>query len=79
MGGGGTPILEGGRELFYAHLDLIDPLFLQKKIGLSLSHLVPKKMCPKVGVMFHQNLLFDHFVPIFSLILDLVGLPFYCS
>ncbi len=26
---------------FYVQLDRIDPLFLQKKIGLSLSHLVP--------------------------------------
>ncbi len=29
-------------SLFYAQLDLIDPLFLKEKIGLSLSHLVPK-------------------------------------
>ncbi len=58
LGGGDTPLLEGERELpldwppfwhfqiqlgpFYAELDFIDPTFLQSKIGLSLSHLVPE-------------------------------------
>ncbi len=36
----------------------IDPLFLQKKIGFSLSHLVPEILGPKVGLIFHQNLFF---------------------
>ncbi len=33
--------------------NLIDPLFLQKKIGLSLSHLVPEILGHKVGLIFH--------------------------
>ncbi len=39
--------------------DLIDPLFLKKKISLSLSHLVPEILGAKVGIMFHQNVLFN--------------------
>ncbi len=57
-------------------------LFLQKTIGLSLSHLVPEILGPKVGLMFYQTVLFNilhkfslcHFrsiLPPFSLILDL--------
>ncbi len=42
-------------------LDLIDPLFLQKKISLSLSHLVPEKRRSKIGQMFYQIVLFDCF------------------
>ncbi len=33
----------------------IDPFFKQKKIGLSLSHLVPEILEPKDGLFFHQN------------------------
>ncbi len=40
---------------------LIDTLFLQKKIGLSLSHLVPEILGPKVGLVFHKNVLFNRF------------------
>ncbi len=68
-------------SFFYIQLDLIDPIFLQKKIGLSLSHLVPEVIWPKVGLHFHKNLSFDHFeafVPIFSLIFDLIN-PLFCS
>ncbi len=39
----------------------IDPLFLQKKIGLSLSHLIPWILGPKCGLIFHQNVLFNRF------------------
>ncbi len=61
----GTPILGYGHSevisprflvvhprgsLFYAS-DLIDPLFLQKKIGLSLSHLVPEILWAKFGLI----------------------------
>ncbi len=54
---------------FISQHNLIDPLFLQKKIGLSLSHLVPEILGPKVGLIFHQNVFFTrfkHFVSIFS-------------
>ncbi len=46
----------------------IDPLFLQEKIGLSLSHLVPEILGPKVGVFFtkmYYSTDFKHFVSIF--------------
>ncbi len=70
---------------FYTQLDLIESLFLQKKIGLSLSHLVPEIIWPTVGLFFHKNLSFHileaictNFLfeiwscwPPFSLILDL--------
>ncbi len=46
---------------FYAELNLIDPLFLLKKIGFSLSHLFPEIIWPKVGLIFNKNLSFDHF------------------
>ncbi len=36
-------------------------LFLQKKNGLSLSHLVPKIHGPKVVLIFYQNVLFNSF------------------
>ncbi len=42
-------------------LDLIDPLFLQKKIRLSLSHLVIEILGPRLGLIFHQNALFNSF------------------
>ncbi len=35
--------------------------FSAEKIGLSLSHLVPEILGPKVGVIFHQNVLFNRF------------------
>ncbi len=37
------------------------PPFSAEKIGLSLSHLVPEILGPKVGVIFHQNVLFNRF------------------
>ncbi len=46
---------------FISPHDPIDPLFLQKRIGLSLSHLVPEILGPKVGKIFHQNVLFNRF------------------
>ncbi len=83
---GGTPILGYGREVrqcltpffnpigsfFMYHHDLIDILFLQNTNGLSLSHLVPEILGPKVGLIFHQNVLkvFKYFVSIFSLMFD---------
>ncbi len=35
--------------------------FSRKTIGLSLSHLVPEILGPKVGLIFHQNVLFNRF------------------
>ncbi len=35
--------------------------FSAEKIGLSLSHLVPEILAPKVGVIFHQNVLLNRF------------------
>ncbi len=45
-------------SLIYAST-LIDHIFLQKKIGLSLSHLVPQ--IPNASLIFHQNVLFNSF------------------
>ncbi len=60
--------------------------FSAEKISLSLSHLVPEILWPKVGLIFHQNVLvnrFDAFCinfqsnwPPFSLLLDLFDLSF---
>ncbi len=49
----------------------IDPLFLQKKICLSLSHLVPEILGPKVGLFFHQNVLFNLFKAFYIIFLQL--------
>ncbi len=41
------------------------PLYAEKKIDLSLYHLVPEILGPNVGLIFHQNILitvFKHFV-----------------
>ncbi len=46
---------------FMPNHDLIDPFILQKKIGLSLSHLIPDILGPKLGLIFHQNVLFNTF------------------
>ncbi len=68
----------------------IDPFCLQKKIGLSLSHLVLEILGPKLGKFFQQNVLFNRFHafcinflldfqpnwPPFSLILELFDRSF---
>ncbi len=54
-------ILDLTGSLFY---DLIDALFLQKKISLSLSHLVLEILGLKIGLIFHQNVLFNSFLSI---------------
>ncbi len=41
-----------GSPYFMPQHNPIDPLFLQTKIGLSLSHLVPEILGPKVGIIF---------------------------
>ncbi len=40
-------------SLFHASHDVIGPLFLQKKISLSLSYLVPEILGLNVGLIFH--------------------------
>ncbi len=53
-----NPVLRCSIQLgpyFMTHHNLIDPFFLQKKIGLSLSHLVPEILGPNVGLNFHQE------------------------
>ncbi len=76
--------------LFYTSTQSDWPLFLQKIISLSLSHLVPQILGPKYGLMFHQNVLFNRFKafcihltfnflcswPPFSLILNLLDPSF---
>ncbi len=47
----GFPIRLG--PYFIPQHNSVDPFFLQKKIGLSLSHLVPEILGPKVGQFFH--------------------------
>ncbi len=47
--------------LFIPQHDLIELLVLQKRIGLSLSHLVPEIHGPKVGLCFYQNVLCNSF------------------
>ncbi len=37
------------------------PPLLAEEIGLSLSHLEPEIISPKVGLIVHKNLSFDHF------------------
>ncbi len=46
---------------FMPHHDSIDPLFCRKKISLSLSHLVTETLGPKIGLIFHLNVLFNSF------------------
>ncbi len=46
------------------------------KFGLSLSHLVPEIFGSKVGVIFHQNVLFEFFKFFLVSISSLIFLPF---
>ncbi len=48
-------------SLFYTPTQSDCPQFLHKKIGFSLSHLVPEIRGPKVDLIFHQNVLFNRF------------------
>ncbi len=41
--------------------DLIDLPLSVEKIGLSPSYLVPEILGPKVGLIYHQNVLFNIF------------------
>ncbi len=46
---------------FYASSNSDWPSLSAEKIVLSLSHLVPEIFGPKVGLIFHHNVLFNHF------------------
>ncbi len=78
-----TPIFEIFDQIgsiFLHHHDLIDSLFLLKKISLSLSHLLPEILGSKFGLFVHQHV-FNSFyafsmVSIFSLVFDLID-PFF--
>ncbi len=48
-------------SLFYASSRSYWPPLFTEKIGLSLSHLVPEIPGPRVGLFFHQNVLFNSF------------------
>ncbi len=48
-------------SIFYTATQSDCPPCSAEKIGLSLSHLVPEILVPKVGVIFHQNVLFNRF------------------
>ncbi len=48
--------------LLYASSQSDWPPLSTEKIGLSLSHLVPEILGPKVGLIFHHNLLFNSFL-----------------
>ncbi len=93
--GGGTPIFEHGGELLL-YCDIFRsywvpflcptrsswPPLRAEQIGLSLSHLVPEKIWPKVCLfcftkIYHLTLL-KQFIPIFSLIFNLVDHLFHC-
>ncbi len=47
--------------ILYLNKTLINPFFLQKKIGLPLSHLVTEILGPKVDLILYQNVLFSRF------------------
>ncbi len=47
---------------FMPHHDLIDPLFLQRKVRLSLSHLFPEVLGTKAGMIYYQLVLFNCFL-----------------
>ncbi len=59
-----TPVLGGFNppgSLFYTSTQFDLPPLSAKKIGLPLSHLVPEILRPKIGLLFHQNVLFNRF------------------
>ncbi len=65
---------------FMPYHDPTDPIFLQKKISLSLSHVVPEILGPKVGLIvtkMYYLTVFKHFVSIFSLIFNPIDPPFH--
>ncbi len=48
-------------SLFYTSTQSDWPPLSAEKISLSLSHLVPEILGPKVGLIFDQNVLFNRF------------------
>ncbi len=65
---------------FIPQYNPIDSQFVVKKIGLSLSYLVPEIIGPKVGLIVHQNVLFNRFKAFcmnFLLIYNQIGSLFH--
>ncbi len=66
-----TWVLQGGSTVMTIVFEIFDPIWsifydpsrsdLYNKIGLSLSQSVPKILAPKVGLIVHQNVLFNSF------------------
>ncbi len=59
-----TPVFEifdPNESLFYALSRSDWPPLSAENIGLSLSHLVPEILGPKVGLILNQNVLFNSF------------------
>ncbi len=48
-------------SIFYTSTQSDGPPFSAEKICLSLSHFLPEILGPKVGVISHQNVLFNRF------------------
>ncbi len=66
-------------SLFYTPTQFDWPPLSAEKFGLSLSHLVPEILGPKVSLIFHQNVLFNRFKAFcinFPLIFDPID-PFF--
>ncbi len=70
-----TPFMRYSIRLGPDH-DLIDPLYLQKKIGLYLSHIDPEILGPKLFTKMYYLTVFKHFVSIFPLSLRSNWPPF---
>ncbi len=62
--------------LFYTSTQSDWPPLSAKKIGLSLSHLVPEIQGPKVGLIFQQTVLFNR-SKAFCINFPLIFYPFF--
>ncbi len=47
--------------ILYLNTIRLNPSFCRKKIVLSLLHLAPEILGPKVALIFHKNVLFNRF------------------
>ncbi len=59
-----TPVLEifyPIGSIFYISTQSDFPTLSAEKISLSRSHLLPEILGPNVGLIFHQNVLFNRF------------------
>ncbi len=64
-------------SLYYTLTHSDGPVLYADKIGVSLSHLVPEILGPKVGLIFQQNSDFKHFVFLHDFQSNLT--PFYIA